>query len=78
VLLTVAVPTGLTTVSLSSTDQVNFPVPSSVIVPAGTTEVSFTVTVGNIGFTEDVTVTATLTTTTGTLTSTESITLNPS
>jgi uncharacterized protein (TIGR03437 family) len=78
VLLTVAVPTGLTTVSLSSTDQVNFPVPSSVTVPAGTTAVAFTVTVGDIGFTEDVTVTATLTTTVGTLTSTETITLNPS
>jgi uncharacterized protein (TIGR03437 family) len=78
VLLTVAVPTGLTTVSLSSSDQVNFPVPSSVTVPAGTTLVSFTVTVGNVGATEDVTVTATLTTTVGTLTSTTTITLNPS
>ncbi len=78
VLLTVAVPTGLTTVSLSSSDQVNFPVPSSVVVPAGTTSVSFTVTVGNVSATEDVTITATLTTSVGTLTSTETITLNPS
>jgi uncharacterized protein (TIGR03437 family) len=78
VLLTVAVPTGLTTVSLSSSDQVNFPVPSSVVVPAGTTSVSFTVTAGNVSATEDVTITATLTTSVGTLTSTETITLNPS
>ncbi|HXM44793.1 MAG TPA: hypothetical protein VN924_26385 [Bryobacteraceae bacterium] len=78
VVLTVAVPTGLTTVSLSSSDQVNFPVPSSVTVPAGSIDTTFTVTVGNIGVTEDVTVTATLTTTVGTLTSTATITLNPS
>ena len=43
VVLTVAVPTGLTTVSLSSSDQVNFPVPSSVVIAAGTIDVNFTV-----------------------------------
>ena len=78
VVLTVAAPAGLTTVSLSSTDQVNFPVPSSVTILAGSTDVSFTVTAGNVSYTETVTVTATLTTTVGTLTSTETITLNPS
>lgn len=78
VVLTVAVPTGVTTVSLSSSDQVNFPVPSSVVIAAGTIDVNFTVLVGNVGATEDVTVTATLTTSVGTLTSTATITLNPS
>jgi uncharacterized protein (TIGR03437 family) len=72
--LSVAAPTGLTTVSLSTSDSVNFPVPSSIVIPAGTTDASFTVLVGSVGATEDVTVSATL----GNLTSTATITLNPS
>jgi len=74
VLLTVAAPTGETTVNLSSSDNTNFPVPSSVTIAAGTTESSFTVTVGTVSATETVTVTATL----GNLSSTATITLNPS
>ena len=38
VALTVPPPTGLTTVTLSTSDSVNFPVPSSIVIPAGTTE----------------------------------------
>jgi uncharacterized protein (TIGR03437 family) len=72
--LTVAAPTGQTTVNLTSSDDTNFPVPSSVVIPAGSTYISFTVTTLAISFTETVTVTATY----GTLTSTATITLNPS
>jgi hypothetical protein len=73
VVLTVAVPTGVTTVSLSS-DNPLFPVPTSITIPAGTTFADFTVTVGTVNVTEDATVTATL----NNLTSTVTITLNPS
>ena len=76
--LTVAVPTGLTTVDISS-DNPLFPVPSSITVAAGTTFSTFTVTVGTVPVSQTATVTATLTTSTGTvLTSTVTITLNPS
>jgi uncharacterized protein (TIGR03437 family) len=74
VTLSVAVPTGQTTVTLASTDQVNFPVPTSITIAAGTTSSSFTVVTGSINFTEDITVSATL----NNLTSTATITLNPS
>jgi uncharacterized protein (TIGR03437 family) len=74
VLLTVAVPTGETTVTLSSSDNTNFPVPTSIVIPAGTTVASFSVTAGTVGATEDVTVSATL----GNLTSTATVTLSPS
>jgi uncharacterized protein (TIGR03437 family) len=73
VVLTVAAPTGETTVSLSSSDNTNFPVPTSIIIPAGTTEASFTVTLGTISATETVTISATL----GNLTSTTTVTLSP-
>jgi uncharacterized protein (TIGR03437 family) len=73
VVLSVAVPTGVTTVALSS-DNPLFPVPTSVAIPAGATSVSFTVTVGTVGATQTATVTATL----NNLTSTATITLNPS
>ena len=72
--LTVAAPTGTTTVNLTSSDDTNFPVPSSVVIPAGSTSISFTVQTVAISITETVTVTATY----GTLTSTATITLNPS
>ena len=74
VLLTVAAPTGQTTVTLSSSDNTNFPVPSSITIAGGTAQASFTVTAGPVGVTEDVTVTATL----NSLTSTTTVTLNPS
>jgi uncharacterized protein (TIGR03437 family) len=74
VLLTVAAPTGQTTVNLTSSDNTNFPVPSSVVIPAGSTNVSFTVQTVAISFTETVTITASY----GTLSSTASIILNPS
>jgi len=74
VLLTVAAPTGQTTVTLSSSDQTNFPVPSSITIPAGAISSSFTVTAGPVAVTEDVTVSATY----NSLTSTATITLNPS
>jgi uncharacterized protein (TIGR03437 family) len=73
VVLSVAVPTGVTTVALSS-DNTLFPVPSSITIPAGTTFADFTVTVGTVGASQDATVTATL----NNLTSTVTITLNPS
>jgi uncharacterized protein (TIGR03437 family) len=73
VILSVAVPTGLTTVTLTTSSPL-FPLPSSITVPSGTTTVTFVVTVGTVPVTQDVTVTATL----GTLTSTATITLNPS
>jgi uncharacterized protein (TIGR03437 family) len=74
VALTVAAPTGETTVTLTTSDSVNFPVPSSIVIPAGTTDFNFTVTAGNVSFSETVTVTATY----GSLTSTATVTLNPS
>jgi len=74
VALTVAAPTGETTVTLTSSDNVNFPVPSSIVIPAGDTDFNFTVTAGNVSFSETVTITATY----GTLTSTATVTLNPS
>ncbi|MGA3074930.1 MAG: hypothetical protein ABSG56_14670 [Bryobacteraceae bacterium] len=74
VLLTVAAPTGQTTVNLTSSDNTNFPLPSSVVIPAGSTDITFTVQTVAISFTEDVTITATY----GNLTSTATITLNPS
>jgi len=77
VLLTVAAPTGVTTVSLSS-DNPLFPVPTSVTIPAGSTVASFVVTTGTVPATQDATVTATLSTTLGVLTATATITLNPS
>ncbi|MGC9945143.1 MAG: hypothetical protein ABSF64_02000 [Bryobacteraceae bacterium] len=73
VILSVAVPTGVTTVTLTS-DTAAFPVPTSVTIPAGATTATFTVTVGTVGATETATVTATL----NNLTSTATITLNPS
>jgi hypothetical protein len=73
VVLSVAAPTGVTTVALSS-DNPLFPVPTSITIPAGTTFADFTVTVGTVTVTEDATVTATL----NNLTSTVTITLNPS
>jgi uncharacterized protein (TIGR03437 family) len=74
VLLTVAQPTGQITVTLTSSDNVNFPVPTSITIAGGTTSSSFTVTAGSVSSTEDVTVTATL----NSLTSTTTVTLNPS
>jgi hypothetical protein len=74
VLLTVAAPTGQTTVTLSSSDNTNFPVPSSITIAGGTAQASFTVTAGPVGATEAVTVTATL----NSLTSNTTVTLNPS
>jgi uncharacterized protein (TIGR03437 family) len=73
VILSVAVPTGLTTVTLTTSSPL-FPLPTSITVPAGVDTVTFVVTVGTVPVTQDVTVTATL----GTLTSTATITLNPS
>jgi hypothetical protein len=74
VLLTVAAPTGVTTVTLSSSDNTNFPVPTSITIPAGSTDATFNVTVGTVSATESVSITATL----NSLTSTATITLNPS
>ena len=72
VVLTVAAPTGETQVTLSS-DNTLFPVPTSIIIPAGTTGASFTVTVGTVSATETATISATL----NNLTSTTTVTLNP-
>ena len=73
VTMTVAAPTGTITVDLSSSDTVYFPVPSSIAIPAGTISNSFTVTVGSIGVTETVTLTATL----GTVSTTGTISISP-
>jgi len=74
VFLTVAAPTGETTVNLTSSDNTNFPVPSSIVIPAGTNSANFTVTAGTVTSTDTVTVTATY----GNLSSNTTITLNPS
>ncbi len=72
VALTVGVPTGETTITLSSNNSL-LPVPASVTIPAGFTSTSFTTTSGTIPSSQTATLTATL----GTLTSTIAITLNP-
>jgi len=72
VALTVAVPTGSTTVSLSSSSSL-LSVPGSVTVSAGTTSATFTATEGTVTVSQSATITATLATATSTVT----LTLNP-
>ncbi|MGA2134180.1 MAG: hypothetical protein ABSH50_17950 [Bryobacteraceae bacterium] len=73
VTLTVAVPTGATTINLTSSDTTNLSVPSSITIAAGTTENTFTATAGTVSVSETVTLTATL----GTVSSITTLTLNP-
>jgi|HubBroStandDraft_4_1064222.scaffolds.fasta_scaffold14036_2 uncharacterized protein (TIGR03437 family) len=71
VVLTVAVPTSPTTITLSSSSSL-FTVPATVVIPAASTSVSFTGTAGTVGAEQDVTITATL----GSASTTATVTLD--
>jgi|SRR5580658_7279399 uncharacterized protein (TIGR03437 family) len=71
VVLSVAVPNGSTTITLSSSDSL-FTVPASVTIPAAATSATFTGTAGTITATQAATVTATL----GNASATTTVTLN--
>lgn len=72
VTLSVAVATGATTISLSSSDSL-LTVPASVSVPAGATTATFTATEGSVTSSQTATVTATF----GNTSATTTVTLNP-
>ncbi|HTQ56447.1 MAG TPA: hypothetical protein VMI94_18385 [Bryobacteraceae bacterium] len=72
VTLSVAVPSGSTTVTLTSSDPTNLPVPSSITIAASTTSNTFTATAGTVGASETVTITAALNNTTANTTVTVS------